>query len=311
MILMRRLVWSMIVATVIASGAARADTVTAELPYLAPGVGGMADFMNDLATCSTVMKLPLGPGNASILGVPIYQLNRNHPQAPNINAQAGAVFPSGGGAAVSYIALDPSTMEAGDPVSCLVSWMTIHHELHHARWQLWIEATCAAASDPQKCKTCMGLADACMKENDPTGNGDNGFEESRADFATALCLCKKSCDLPEGHPEKENLQALAGIKFEAAQDHWDNGVQAWSNCPNQAMQDAECSFPNGEYPMPPLNPGSVPEVPYGGPYELPLSDPPQPAGTKPDGSCDCEYRPPDWPPEEEWDPCDQGSLDSD
>lgn len=301
--------------------AARADAVTDKMPYLQPAAGTMDAFLGSLAGCAPSVTLPMAADGSSVHDVPVYTTKDNlsdYPNAPTGNAFGGAILSQTGGLPAPYIALNTSLMSADGFPICMLNWAVIHHELHHVRWSLWIHGVCAGEPDPAACQKCHELADQCMKNNDPeesdteTADGkDNHFEESRAKFATALCLCKKACALTDGDPEKLVLEALAGSYFGQAQDHWGKGEMAWANCPDTAMQNANCSFPDG-YPMAPLNAGGQPEVPYDGPFNDPQADPPKhpdQAGLNADGSCDCDYEPPGLPPETEWDPCDEGNLE--
>lgn len=232
-----------------------------------------------------------------------------------MDAYGGSVAKTGGGV-VKFVAIKMTSFP-GSPSAqdCVALGAVLLHELHHVwAWEYYLEQ-CAGQPNPNDCIQCITALDECMRKNDPTGQGKNQLEESRADFATALCLCKKACELPEGSEERKKLEVQAGVRMLLAAGGWAAGGAAWDDC---SGSHGSCGLPiNGGppgYPMPPLNPGGSPPIEYGGPWPTPPGTPPQPKGgsfqpplpEQPESfSCDCDYS-----HHPDYDPCDTEAEES-
>ncbi len=289
---------------------ARADDVTSMYPWMMPASDDIKGLVDAYAACGTANHVGgLNFSGGKLSGANVYEIDPTNKTAPNADAYGGSVTKTGGGV-VKYVAIKKATFPSNPSAQdCVSLGALLLHELHHVWAWEWYIGQCAGQPNPSDCIQCIVALDQCMRDNDPSGQGKNQLEESRANFATALCLCKKACELPEGSAERKKLEDQAGVRMSMAAREWGAGVAAWNAC---SGSHGACGLPTGGgppgYPMPPLNPGGSPPVQYGGPWPDPPGTPPQPKGGSfqppppapaESFTCDCNYT-----HHPDYDPCD-------
>lgn len=291
-----------------------ADDVTTANPWLKAADDDIKELVSIYAACATANNIGgLSFSAEKLSGATIYEIDTENPAAPNVDAYGGTVGKTGGGI-VKFMAIKKSSFpKEPNSKDCIELGALLLHELHHVWAWEWIIAQCNAQPDPNACIQCVKALDQCMKDNDPTGNGENQLEESRAHFATALCLCKQACALPPGDA-RDKLESQAGALMLKANTAWDNGVTAWNACSSSnGGNHGDCGLPTSGgppgYPMPPLNPGGTPPTAYGDPWPShPTGQPnggtftPPPPAPPMSFSCDCDYK--HDPDNLDYDPCD-------
>lgn len=249
------------------------------------------------------------PDHSSVGGAVIYE--KVEGLGPNVDAWGGEVsIPSANVPVDSqpYIAVRRGAAIFPDngppnPAWCIEVGALMVHELQHSKgWDWWIdlcnESALAAGDDEvyDQCMNCVASIYACMRAHNSNGEKVNQLEESRAHFATFLCLCQSACELPEGDPKRQLIENAASSELLKAVSEWTAGLAVFNqHCASTSQQ---CGF-GGAYPMQPINPGGQPEAPYTGP--LNPDGTPKHVDLGPNGemSCDCDQFP------LEFDSCDE------